>query len=501
MFAVLQVGDFALQAVLRSEPAVASRPAALFAGTAKKSLVVATNAPARIAGVELGMTAPQAAARCPTVVIRTRSDAAETEARAALLAVGLTLSPCVEDTAPGVCTVDLRGVENAKLESLIQVALDELTHLGLPATAGIAATPLMARYAAHAARATPAKSDKTSPKQTPCFVLRVTDPAAFLAPLPLTVADPSAELAEVFTHWGIRTLGELTALPRDEIVRRFGAEGLALWRRASGGAARPLHPVIPPQTFAAEREFEAEIETLEPLLFVLRRFLERLTLELRATQQVAAEIDLSLRLENDAVCARRFRLPDPTADVEILFRTLHTHLESLQTDAAIAALQLRLVPTRPLVRQQGLFEAGLRDPSGFAETLARAGALLEAGGVGTPQLEDSHRPDAFKIVAPLLVIPPASEPPLHPPLGLPLRRFRPPVPARLEFTHGKPTYLWTEQLDGEIARQSSGWQSSGEWWQSDRAWARQEWDIELKRGGLYRLLRLGDAYFIEGEYD
>ena len=75
------------------------------------------------------------------------------------------------------------------------------------------------------------------------------------------------------------------------------------------------------------------------------------------------------------------------------------------------------------------------------------------------------------------------------------------MPARLEFSGGQPTYLWAEYLDGEIARQGSGWQSSGEWWQSDRAWARQEWDIELKSGGLYRLLRLGDAYFLEGEYD
>src|SRR6202008_787570 len=107
-----------------------------------------------------------------------------------------------------------------------------------------------------------------------------------------------------------------------------------------------------------------------------RRFLERLPLELRVSQHVAVELALTLKLESDTAHTRGFRLPEPTADVEILFRTLHTHLESLTTPAAIVAVELRLTPARPLVRQEGLFETGLRDPHGFAETLARVSALV-----------------------------------------------------------------------------------------------------------------------------
>src|SRR3954466_7446391 len=110
MFAVLHIADFSLHAVLRTERTVARRSAALFSGTSKKSVVLAANPPARAVGVELGMTAPQAVARCPTLVIRSPNAAAEAEARAALLAVGLTLSPLVEDTARGVCTADLKGL-------------------------------------------------------------------------------------------------------------------------------------------------------------------------------------------------------------------------------------------------------------------------------------------------------------------------------------------------------------------------------------------------------
>jgi protein ImuB len=105
------------------------------------------------------------------------------------------------------------------------------------------------------------------------------------------------------------------------------------------------------------------------------------------------------------------------------------------------------------------------------------------------------------LVAPLAVIPPPAEPPLHAPLGLPLRRFRPPLPARLEFTQGQPTYVWTEHIQGEISAQSLDYTKDGDWWQQDRAWQRSECDIALADGGLYRLLCVNNAWFIEGEYD
>jgi protein ImuB len=92
---------------------------------------------------------------------------------------------------------------------------------------------------------------------------------------------------------------------------------------------------------------------------------------------------------------------------------------------------------------------------------------------------------------------------VHAPFGLPLRRFRPPLPANLEFTQGErqPTYVWTEHFHGPISHLRGPWRSSGDWWENGRRWARTEWDIALANGGLYRLLLLGEAWFIEGEYD
>jgi protein ImuB len=544
LFAVLHIAEFALHAVLRTEPGLAGGPAAVFATTSKKSAGLAANPAARMFGVELGMTAPQAVARCPALIIRTPNPDAEADARSALLAVGFTLSPAIEDTAPGICTADLKG-GSFRPEPVATAAISELAQLGLPATAGVARTPLLALYAARAPRKERFHGDAApSPRLThppghgrpspmiPSIhqrdregeisggelslaeasglyhpettgVLVITNEKTFLSPLPLATADPSPELAGILANWGLRTLGDLTALPRDEIVRRFGSAGLELWNRATGGAPRPLHLVTPAERFAAAMEFEQEVETLEPLLFILRRFLDRLTLELRVSQHVAVEIELTLRLEDETRHARNFRLPEPTADVDILFRTLYTHLESLQTAASISAVELRLIPARPLVRQHGLFDTGLRDPHGFAETLARVTALVNSDRVGTPQREDTHRPDAITLIPPPAVVPPPADPPVHPALGLPLRRFRPPLPATLEFTpqERKPTYLFTSQLRGEIAQLRGPWRSSGDWWQNDRAWQRIEYDVALADGGLYRLIQIGEAWFIEGEYD
>lgn len=488
MFIVLHLAGFPLQAVLRTESTGLSadpRPAALFAGRTKRSLVVAVNPTARAAGVEAGMTAPQALARCAALLIRTAQPEAETEARAALRAVAFTVSPAVELTADGICTLGATGLAAAKRVEASRTALAQLALLGLHATAGIAPTPLLALYAARATDS----------------VLAVTEAGAFLAPLPLAAIDPSPELAEVLQAWGLRTLGDLTALPRDEIGQRLGSAGLELWDRARGGELRPLHLVAPPQTFCAAKEFEEEIETLEPLLFSLRRFLDRLALELHAAGFVAAELHLTLRLADESEHHRCFRLPEPTNDSATLFRVLHTHLESLQTQTAIRALQLRALPARPLVRQHGLFDTGLRDPHGFAETLARLGAVVGSERVGAPQHEDTHRADAVKLAAVPNVVPPPAAVAIHPPLGLPLRRFRPALPARLEITGNRPTYLWTESIAGPIISHRGPWHGSGDWWEAERTWRRMEWDIAVDGGGLYRLLRTEHAWFIDGEYD
>ena len=132
------------------------------------------------------------------------------------------------------------------------------------ASAGFAPTPLLAWYAACQAE--------------PPGVLAGT--LALLAPLPLAVADPTPEQLAILHQWGIKTLGQLTALKKADITHRLGRAGLELWERASGGRVRPLQIKALPQEFVAALDCEHELETLEPLLFIFRRFVERLAREM-----------------------------------------------------------------------------------------------------------------------------------------------------------------------------------------------------------------------------
>lgn len=493
MFAVLHVRCFALQAALRlrainrqSPPA----PAALVTDAARGPLIQECNSTARQAGVSESMTVPQALARCPRLLVCARSETGETEATAVLRTAAFFLSPSVEETEPGVCTADLTLGAGLNHQGLVERGIALLHAHDLPATAGLGRTPLLALYAAQQAK-------PSAP------VLRVTDERTFLFPLPLAVARPSAELAPILHRWGLRTLGDFNALPRADLLQRFGVAGAEFADRCRGGEPRPLRTVALPSQFHARHDLEEPLASLEPLLFVLRRLLDRLEGELRQTGQAAAEIILRLKLETECVHSHRTVLPEPAVDAGILFRALHSPLATLQTAAAIAGLDVELISTRALVRQTGLFEHGLKDPHGFAETLARLAARIGADHIGTPRLVESYRPDTFELTPPIPLLTPPAPPPHHAPLGGPLRRFRPPLPATLEFVPDdpRPHYVHTSRFAGEITTLAGPWRSSGGWWQSEGQWDRIEWDIGLADGGLYRLLNTNGAWFIEGEYD
>ena len=482
--AVLHLAAFALQAVRRIHGADTDEPAALLSAGPRKIVLLEASAAARAAGVEPGSTPPQALARCPGLRLHTRSPSAEREAEAVLFAAAWSLSPRLERTAAGVCTIDRCGAAPEDFLRRGRGVLERLRAHGLAATLGVARTPLLSLYAAR--QADPA--------------LAVTDEPAFLFPLPLALAAPPAPLASLLEQWGIRTCGALTALAKAEVGRRLGAEGVALWERAGGETDRPLAPLAPPAEFGAALALASEVETLEPLLFVLRRLVDRLALQLENARLVAASLALALELADETEHARDFRLPEPTASPEIIFRALHTHLEGLRTAAPIRGLRLTAAPMRLPTRQPGLFETGLRDPHGFTETLARLAALLGPDRVGTPQPEPSRRPDAFRLDSPGPVVPPPPPPAVLPPLGLALRRFRPPDAARVLTRGAVPVQLTCRAADGLIVRTGGPWQSSGEWWKPE-GWACEEWDVELAGGGLYRLARDGDRWCVEGMYD
>src|SRR5881227_1308364 len=210
------------------------------------------------------------------------------------------------------------------------------------------------------------------------------------------------EVQEIFAilhKWGIHTLGQLARLDKEQLGARLGPEAIRMWERDNGQSNRVLKLVRPPESFEESFEFEHEIETAEPLLFMLRRFLEQLAVRLGAIYLVAKELTLRITVADKQTYERVFKIPQPTNDVDLLFRMLHTHLENFRSEHPIVAVALSAQPIKPAKEQFGLFETTLRNPHQLSETLARLIALLGADRVGTPVLEETHRPDAFRIEA------------------------------------------------------------------------------------------------------
>jgi len=503
MHAVIYLPNFHLQAVLRFERELRGRPVVVMDDGEPKAAVLEMTDLARAAGVSVGQTSTQAMARCREIVIRPRARPQERAAAEILLQCAYCFSPRIEATADGVCTMDLKGLpvmaavelgDTGAGQEWAEKILRALAQTDLRAQIGIAETPSMALQAAR--RAQP--------------VLCVTDAAAFIAMLPISSLDPPAPIAKILCKWGVRDVRAFLALGKDKIAERLGPEAVEMCERVLTHESRPLKLVTPAETFEEFMEFEQPVETLEPLLFVLRRFIEQLARRLDALYLVTQELQLRLGLGSGDCYARVFVVPAPTRDVETLFRMLHTHLENVRTESPIHFLRLGAKPGHSGNYQFGLFETALRDPNQFHETLARLGGLVGPDRSGAPRLLPTYRPDAFAMDVQRITHdafgnddetdesavfgPPGTV------NGLALRRFRPPLPATVELREGRPALLHSAQLSGVIVQTNGPWRISGDWWE-DHRWSREEWEAQTRDGELCRLLRLEDGWFLDGLFD
>ena len=433
-------------------------------------------------GVQAGMTASQAQARCPRLRLLYRDEKAEQELQRRLLLAAEGWAPDYEATQPGLCVLDLsRRRMSEPWHDLGVLMHRESSALAMEMRIGLADKADLAVLAAHVAE--------------PVRVIR--DGKEALRELPMSVLCRNPELLQLLHLWGVRTLGQFNALPRAEIARRLGAEGLALHDLARGGKERLLRLVRPVCLFREERELEAPIECLEPLMHLLRGMLGNLCTRLAEAWRVAGRLMLGLRFEDRSTHERDLRVAEPTRDEAVLGRVLEAALEGVKASAPIIGVSLEIVPVRAAASQAGLFDQGLRDPNRFAETLSALEALLGKGRVGRAELLHSRRVDAFRVVNFLDAPAPSIE---HTACGPPLQRFRPPRPARLVWQGWRPVALHLDRETKPLISASGPWFLSGEWWDTQQAWQHEIWDAATDDGAHYRLDREHEVWRVEGRY-
>jgi protein ImuB len=515
--ACLYVPLFTLAARLRSEPELGNEAVAIVDGSGPTAHVVAATRRARTKGVRPGFSLAQARSLLPKLIARARDAACEQTAQEALVEVAETFSPRIEDAGDGLVFFDVSGMERhfASELDLAIAAIRAAENVSLPARAGIAASKLAARVAAEL------------PK-SPTIVAAGTE-AEFLSPLPLTRLTPELDAASTLQRWGLTSIGELARLPEGEIASRLGELGRELHHAARGLDPRPLIPRALPPEFREGMDLEWPLVALEPFLFIAGAALDRLSKRLEIQGFACKRIELTMRLEPDGYHARGIDLPAPTRDVKTMLTLLRLDLEKTPPGAPVVGFTLVAHPDRPRRAQLSLFGPAALSPEKLATTIARLISMLGDGRVGMAVSVDGHLPERFAVDDYEPPPPPdARRTPSKARGILAARVFRPPLPVEVitrekqndnaaiqigsirstvpepppEDSRGRREVGAQPLIEGAVRVSSGPWQIEEGWWNEHPA-AREYWDVELERGGIYRLYRdeRGASWYVDARYD
>ena len=541
-FASIYVPNFMAQSAVRAEPELRDRALALVEGEPPLWKVVGANEAALRAGIELGMGGSQAK-QFSDVEIRRRSPSLEKAAHWALLDVGWSASPRVEDAAPDTIVLDLAGLASLfeSVKNLAAALADRVASVGLrphiAVASNIGASILAARGFSGITLIPPGEERER------------------LSPLPVETLFPSAEMLETLQCWGIRTCGDLAALPVLPLSERLGQEGVRLRELAGGASIRSLALADPETSFEEEMALDYAVTELEPLSFLLGRLLDQLCVRLEARSLAANAFCLRLELQDadkeepENIEVRRktssakidgktfekiLRLPVPMRDSKTLLKLLRLQLQSDSPRGSIVKVSLTAEPARPRAGQKGLFIPDSPDPEKLEVTLARLAGLVGNANVGSPELVNTHRPGEFRM-APYVAASEESnsDSPRSPHFSVPsvlrfenldtarsrgqtkasaakadsmqaftaglkpgpanptkrngdvarsaiaFRMFRPELPAAVESEEGCPCRIYFRGARGEVIAASGPWRTSGDWWEK-RGWQQDEWDMEVR---------------------
>lgn len=459
---------------------------------------------------------------------KSRSDAGEL-----LIELAFTFSPLVEQTGADTVVLDVSGQEllfgssassnqavNSEPEidcarSLATEIARRAIQLNFKVNVSIAANP---DVAVHAARSFNGITVIPQGKEL-----------AKLGSLPLEMLDyplagvekaKAEEIRETFRLWGLHTFSDFARLPKAGIAQRFGQEGVRLQKLAQGKSDRQLVLIQPPIGFEQSLELEHPVTELEPLSFILARLLNQLCANLNGQALATNELHLRLKLESRTEHERTVTLPVPMRNPKTFLRLLLFDIESKPPEAAIIAVTIRAEPVKPRELQTGLFIPLAPEPEKLELTLARLAKLVGAENVGSAELLDTYRPDAFRmkrfgrtgVRKKSRSNPQAATQNSLCVMGF--RVFRPPWPAQVQIMQGRPARINARSVNssylicGQVICASGPWRTSGDWWRTD-VWARDEWDISVNNSDsqqsdvlcrIYRDLQ-SEEWFVEGVYD
>jgi protein ImuB len=426
-----------------------------------------------------------------------------TPADRSLIELVSNFSPLIEETTPDTAVLDVTGSENlfGPPEQLSDDILVYLTQNGLDASIAVANNPDAAILAA---------------RNLPGITILDSSEDHRLSKLPLAALDPvlagvkpdrAEAILETLDLWGLHTFSDLAGLPEKGVAETLGPEGIALRQLALGIHRRPLNFINAKIEFEEFLDLDYPIEMLDQLSFAVSTLIDALCSRLSRYGLATTAIKLAAKLEDDNQYERRLGLPFPMSSAHWISRLLIFDIESSPPSSAIKSLRFSAEPARPRSMQEGLFEPLAPEPEKLEMTLARLGRLVGRDNIGSPDVLDDHYPDAFRVKSFLLVTKKRRPSRIIQKPNQTFRMLRPPLPAKVEAESGRLKLLKFQEdhilRGGRIIRESGPWKVSGRWWSDADHWDREEWDVTLSNGSLYRIFHDpgSDQWCVDGIYD
>ena len=384
--ACLVLPQFSVEVCLRSKASLRGRPIAIAQGESRREIVAASRTSI---GVVPGMTPKQARAACPGLVVVARDENAERTATRELLDALETCGPLVEGSAPGICYFDATALPNGEAAAL-GAAMSLATALGFSCTAAVADDKFTARCAALVAGGG-------------VSIVPPDGSAAFLAPLSIGLLALAPGDADRFDLLGLRTLGQLAALPPGPLALRFGERARRYQRLARGADDEPLQPRSALAVYEERFAFDGAVDRLEPALFALRGCLNAVAARLAGCAQTCNRFDVVLEFSAETAIVPVL-LAEPSASADTMFHLARIALESREMLESIAAIGARVSPCGQAPPQLSLFDGTAASRrAAVAATIARLQAALRRDEVVTmlPVPTRSRLPERMQQATPI----------------------------------------------------------------------------------------------------
>jgi len=388
---------FALRLEAARRPELAGRPAALLASDTTRRLWQVSPSARRV-GVRPGMTVSQAIGLCSMLRLCEPDPVFYEEQFARLLTALGRVSPVVEPAELGRAFVGTDGLEGlfGGIEGIIEAVKGVVGgEWFAPLKSESRSAPSGPTH--HSPRLGCGKGKflawiaATRAKPGECVIVKPADESAFLAGQPLAALPLDADTYRRLRLLGLRTLGDLAALPEDAVTAQFGDAGRRLWRLAAGRTAEPVIGRPTPEPIVAVLTFYTPIADRALLARALDRLLER---ALKSPRRVGWRVQTArfrAELERGGSWSTEVTCKDPTAERARLAAPLLARWDAAPPAGAIERLTVEFTAFAPGTTELQLFA---RD----ASAAARAGHRRALRAAVREILLRLRRPMLFRVI-------------------------------------------------------------------------------------------------------